>query len=216
MILAIYCSGDAGRDILNLVQKENKWEKIIFIDDVVDSREVCGVDVYRFAELESLRGNVEIAIGNGEPTNRKKLFEKIKDAGYPIATIVAKSANIQSGAQIGEGCILYDCVVATDAMIHANTVVGGGSAVGHGDVIGENCVIGARVFIAGNCQIGDLVYIAPGALLKDRIRVGDFAIISMGAVVLRNVKEKSIMIGNPAKRIGMNEIGKVFNMFELE
>lgn len=49
-------------------------------------------------------------------------------------------------------------------------------------------------------------------MLKDRIHIGKDSIIGLGAVVLRNVREKSIMIGNPAKKIGYNNERKVFGI----
>ena len=76
--------------------------------------------------------------------------------------------------------------------------------------------IGMNVFVSGGCNIEDSVYLAPGAMIRDKIHVHKSSIIGMGAVVLRNVRESAIMVGNPAKRIGVNENNKVFDMFGLD
>ena len=60
----------------------------------------------------------------------------------------------------------------------------------------------------------ECVYMAPGSMIKDRIHVGEQAIISLGAVILRNVKPKSIMMGNPAQKIGENTEGRVFKRMD--
>ena len=51
-------------------------------------------------------------------------------------------------------------------------------------------------------------------MTKDSIRIGKEAIISLGTVLLRNVRPRAIMVGNPARRIGENETGRVFGMFD--
>ena len=50
------------------------------------------------------------------------------------------------------------------------------------------------------------MYVGTGALIKNGtkenpIKIGDGAIIGMGAVVTKNVKSKSVVVGNPAKEI---------------
>ena len=75
-------------------------------------------------------------------------------------------------------------------------------------------MISSSGFIGGYTSIGNKVYLGPGAMVKDRITIGDSAILSLGAVALRNVRERAIMIGNPAKIIGYNTEDKVFGMFD--
>ncbi len=215
MTLAIYCSGDAGKDVLKLAQDNNRWEQIIFVDDVVDEKEVCGIPVYRFREMAEWAGDLEFAIANGEPKNRETLFNKVKSAGYKLATIISSKACIEKGTTIGEGCIIHDCHVGANTIIRENVVINGESSIGHHSVVGAHSVIAWHVFASGGCRIDDFVYIAPFAMLRDKIHIGKYAIISMGAVILRNVKEEAIMVGNPAKRIGKNEEHRVFNMFNL-
>lgn len=86
--------------------------------------------------------------------------------------------------------------------------------MGHDAAVGAHSYISANSFIGGLTKIGSCVYMAPGSMAKDRIKVGDNAIVSLGAVLLRNVRPKAIMVGNPAYRLGENEQGKVFGMFQ--
>jgi mannose-1-phosphate guanylyltransferase len=57
-------------------------------------------------------------------------------------------AVVMQGAEIGEGCILRDCVVAAGARIGAQTQVTGGAVLGEGVTIGADNVLthGVRVF----------------------------------------------------------------------
>ena len=77
----------------------------------------------------------------------------------------------------------------------------------------NNSVISNMCFLAGGTNIEENVYVGPGALLQNKICVGKYAIIGMGAVVLRSVKEGGIVMGNPAKIIGKNDEKTVFSRF---
>ncbi len=143
---------------------------------------------------------------------REVLYQKIKTAGYPMATILGLGCSVHPSSRIGEGCVLFDCIVSANVDIGANVFVFSKAGIGHDAVIGAHSVISALCFIGGHTEVGSRVYMAPGAMAKDRIRIGDDAILSLGAVALRRVKDKAIMIGNPAKKIGDNIDGKVFNI----
>lgn len=211
MILAIYCAGGLGREVIEFARSINRWENIIFVDDVTSEKVISDANVFRFLEVEQFRGNLEFVIANGEPAVREVLYHKIKDAGYPLGTLISPYCSILSKTEIGEGCILYDCVISTNVHIGANVLMNGKVLIGHDTVIGEHSVLSTLNFLGGDTYIGKRVYIAPGAMVKDRIHIGDDAIISLGAVVLRNVRAESIMIGNPARKLGNNEEKTVFH-----
>lgn len=214
MILAIYCAGGLGREMIALARSINRWEAILFVDDVVEQREIAGAMVLRFSEAERHRGNIEFVIANGEPKAREMLYQKIKAADYPMTTLIGAGCYILPDTEIGEGCVLYSGGISTGVKIACNSLINANVIIGHDTVISEHCVVSANCFIGGFTHIDKLVYVAPGALIKDRVHVASQAIISLGAVVLRNVREKAIMVGNPAKRIGYNTLGKVFNIFD--
>lgn len=210
MILAIYCAGGLGREVLELARAIGKWEQIVFVDDVTDRAEIYGAHVYRFDDVSSLCGQVEFVIANGEPAARKTLYMKVKSSGYPFASVVHPACNISETAQTGQGCILFPCRLYLSAYIGNNVLIEGGVNIGYDAVIGSHSLVNSMAFIGGYAWIGERVYIAPGALLRDRISVGDDAIVGMGAVVVRNVAAEAVVAGNPAKEIGKNMEKKVF------
>lgn len=214
MILAVYCAGGLGREVIELARSINRWEKIIFVDDVTDQKVVSGAEVFRFAEAEQFRGNLEFIIANGEPSAREALYNKVKSAGYPLATLISPCCSILPNTDIGDGCILYDCSISTNVHIGPNVLMNGNVRIGHDTTVGAHCVFSAFGFLGGDTHIGDRVYIGPGAMVKDRIHIGNDAIVSLGAVILRHVRPESIMIGNPAKRWGINTEKTVFHRFQ--
>lgn len=213
MTLAIYCAGGLGKEIIALARSVNVWNEIIFVDDITDADWHAGAKVFRFNDLRGYNDELEFIIANGEPAVRESLYNKIKGAGYKMATVCGPSCTIFPGATVGEGCVFLAGAISADVVIGPNVLFNGEVVVGHDTVIGAHSVLSHTCFIGGHTEVGDRVYLAPGSMVKDRIKIGDDAIISLGAIILRRVKERAIMLGNPAKRIGFNTEGKVFNMF---
>lgn len=214
MTLAIYCAGGLGKEVISLARYISRWDNIIFVDDVTEAEWHADAKVYRFEQLKDYPDEVEFVIASGEPAGREKLYHRIKEAGYPMATLYGPGCSVLPGTSIGEGCILYDSLISADVIIEPNVLLNNKVAIGHDVVIGIHSVCGFNSFIGGGTVIRSRSYIAPGAIIKDHIKIGEDTIISMGAVVLRDVKDKCIMIGNPAKKIGENERKKVFGMFD--
>lgn len=211
MTIAIYCAGGLGKELLGVVRQNSRWDSIIFVDDIMVSGEYKGHKVVPFNELKGQEDTVEFIIANGEPNAREALYNKVTEAGFGMATLYGDG--IFPGAKIGKGCILLNCLVSDDCVIEDNVYINSPVTIGHDSVVGAHSVISPFVFVGGKTIIGKKVYIAAGAMIKDRIKIADDSIIGMGAVIMRNVKSKAIMIGNPAKKIGENS-GGVFGMFD--
>ena len=71
-------------------------------------------------------------------------------------------------------------------------------------VIGENCTIGKGVVIGGRSGnpvvpiIGDSVLVGSNAVVIGPVKIGKGAQIGAGAVVVHDVPEYSVVVGNPA------------------
>ena len=214
MTLAIYCAGGLGKEVIGLARAVSRWDNIIFVDDVTETEYHADAKVYRFEQIKDYPDAVEFVIASGEPAGREKLYHRIKEAGYPMTTIYGLGCSVLPGTSIGEGCILYDSLISADVQIGPNVLLNTKVVIGHDAVICSHSVLGYNSFVGGGAVIESRSYVAPGAIIKDRITVGADSIISMGAVVLRNVSESSIMLGNPAEKVGKNELKRVFGMFE--
>ncbi len=213
MTLAIYCAGGLGKELIELARSLKQWESIVFVDDITDAETYRSATVYRFAEVAGIEDDVEFVIASGEPAVRRALYEKIKKSGYPMATVISPKAGIAPSSTIGEGCVLLDCGISEDVTVQENTYINTKVIIGHDVTVGRHSVISPNCFLGGKTRLEECVYMAPGAMAKESICIGKEAIVSLGAVLLRNVRPRAIMIGNPARRIGENETGRVFGMF---
>lgn len=100
----------------------------------------------------------------------------------------------------------------TGIQIPIGTNVGKGLVFGHfsciivngGAKIGENCTIYQGVTIGGmrgqgSPVIGNNVVIFAGAKIIGKVRVGDYAVIGVNAVVTKDVPDNAVVAGVPAK-----------------
>jgi len=93
-------------------------------------------------------------------------------------------------------------------------------AGGDNITIGKFCRIGYEVFMltnygsnllladdkkrrSGGIIIGDSVHIGWKVLIRGGVTIGDWAIVGMGAVVLKNVEPFHMVGGNPARDLGL-------------
>lgn len=96
----------------------------------------------------------------------------------------------------------YTCI---DKGALSTTIIGKGTKIGamvkiaHNCIIGESCFIGAQAFMGGSSVIGDRSWIAPGVMIRDQITIGEGSFCGLGAVVVKNVGNDELWVGNPAR-----------------
>ena len=212
MVLGIFGAGGSGKlavDFANRIDPAHeRWSDIIFIDDVVKEKKVYNISVYRSKEIFpniEWKNKLEILISLGSPEAREDIFHKVKEAGFHLATIIDPQACISPSLQCGEGVVICNSCIGSDTFIGDNTFVYEDAIIGHDVTIGTNTIISAKTFIAGHCIIGNRVFMAPASVMRDRLNIGDDCVISIGATLFKNMKAKTVAIGNPAKIIKRDE-----------
>ena len=99
--------------------------------------------------------------------------------------IMAPYSQLSPDVSIGDHCILY-----------ANSFVGHGSMLEPYVVVANNASIGGNVYIERGAHIGSNSSIIEG------ITIGEFSVVGIGSVVLKDVPPNTIVAGCPAKKIG--------------
>jgi serine O-acetyltransferase len=104
---------------------------------------------------------------------------------------IAPQATIGPGLYIGH---FGEVIVNGDAVLGNNINLSQGVTIG----------VAGRGERRGNPVIGDRVYVAPGAKLIGPVTVGDDVAIGANAVVTRDVADRAVVGGVPARVIGGN------------
>lgn len=217
MTLGIYGVGGVGREVLDMAlvinQSEKRWNEFIFIDDNRLDKPIHDLQVMPFSMVQTkyTPAEIEISIAIGEPDVKRSVLKRVDTSGYQLANLIHPTAYVAIGAKYGDGLILREgSRISSDAMVGRNVCFENYAILGHDGVMGDNCQISTFSAIAGNCKIGDCVYFGLGCCIKEGTAIGADSIIGMGAIVLRDVEENAVMMGNPARKIGNNDSKRVF------
>lgn len=107
-----------------------------------------------------------------------------KTAVVGLSTYIGKSSIVNALAKIGQGVILNtNCVVE------------------HECEIGDFVHIAPCATLAGNVKVGSRSFVGANSVCKQSISIGSSCIIGAGAVVVKNIPDNEVWIGNPAKKI---------------
>lgn len=83
--------------------------------------------------------------------------------------------------------------------IHRGAKIDDHVHVAHNVIVDEDAFVIACAELSGGARIGKRAWIAPGASLLPSVRIGDDAVVGLGAVVLRSVDCHATVVGNPAR-----------------
>ena len=205
--ICIIGTGGFGRETLTYLinSLSHTKKKIINIavfmvnDKYYNETEIMGIPVIREKEFDIKKYKVVVAIG--DPKKRKKVVKNLPK-NTEFTTIIDPSAIISDWVEIGEGSIIAAGVTLTcniklgkHAQLNLNTTIG------HDCVIKDYFTTAPATNISGNCKFGDSVYFGTNSSIREGITICDNVTIGMGAVVVKDINESGIYIGNPVKKL---------------
>ena len=136
--------------------------------------------------------------------NEKVMYEKIRSLNIPkekFYSIIDPNSIIPHGyCKIAKGVLIAplaqlspDTTISDNCMLLANSFVGHDTFLDHFAHLATNAVVGAHV------HVGKAVHIGSNATIRESVKIGDYSLIGAGAVVVSDVLENSIVVGNPAR-----------------
>jgi len=193
----IEAAESAGYSILGVLDMPEEVGKTIL------STKVIGTD----DDIPNYVDKAEFVITVGfikNPATRIKLYNKVKEAGGKLATVIASTAHVSKYAEIGEGTVvLHQAFVNADAKVGKNVILNNFVNIEHDAVIGNQCHISTGAMVNGGAEIAEGTFIGSQSVVNQGIKIKwGGAIIASLSVVNKDVLEKGIFAGNPIKKIG--------------
>ena len=182
----------AGYQILGVLDMPEDIGKEIL------STKVIGTD----DDIPSYVDKAEFVITVGfikNPAIRIKLYNRVKEAGGKLATIIASTAYVSKYASLGEGTVvMHHAFVNAGAKIGNNVILNTFTNIEHDAVIGNQCHISTGTMVNGDCKIGNNCFIGSQSVLANGITIGDDIVVGAGSLVRKSISIKGIYSGNPA------------------
>lgn len=207
--LIIVGAAGFGREVLQYVKHCNKvnpeWNIKGFIDDnqqALDGYE-CDYKIISSIKAYEVKEDDYFVVAIAITTVKKIIVDLLKQNKAKFASIIHPTAIIGDFCQIGEGLI-----VTPNAKVSPNVKIGNfvtllGSGIGHDANISDFCTITGNCSINGHVQLGEGAFIGSNSCIAPGKRVGEWAYVGMGSMVISNVKPNTKVMGNPAKRINL-------------
>jgi sugar O-acyltransferase (sialic acid O-acetyltransferase NeuD family) len=149
------------------------------------------------------RSNIEydaLIVGIGSNTIRCRLFTMMKAHGERFATAIHPAATIARGIQIGAGTVVCaGVVVNVCSTVGENVILNTACTVDHHNRIGNHAHIAPGVHLGGDVTIGTGSLIGIGATVMPQRRVGDWSVVSAGGLIHRDLPDRVVAAGNPAR-----------------
>lgn len=216
-LYGVYGAAGCGRSIMPVARQQLMAQgvdpvRLVFIDDVATEESINDQRVLAYDGFLNEGASdrfVAIAIADGEV--RELLAAKCSADQVSPWSVQAESVVVMDDVTIGDGALLSPFVTITSNIqigqyFHGNLY----SYVEHDCSIGDFVTFAPGVKCNGNVVVEDHAYIGAGAILRQGkpgspLRVGRGAVVGMGAVVLDDVPENAVVVGNPAKVIRLND-----------
>ena len=195
--------GQVVADIL--IHMSKGGSDIVPIGFVDDREELQGKSIFSLPVLGELDDIFNInhdalIVGIGDNVIRKKIYNKLCQAGEIFISAVHPKAIIGTGVHISEGCVICaGVVINTGTTIGQNVILNTSCSIDHHSTVKAHAHIAPGVHLGGEVVVGEGTLIGIGATILPQKCVGDWSIIGGGSVVTKNIGSKVLAVGVPVR-----------------
>lgn len=174
------------------------------IDDNPTVTSLLDYYVYHTLQQAEVGPNDQFIISIGNNRIRKKVAGKLN--GVKFTRAIHPAAVISPRSTIGEGTVVMANVsLNVHSAIGKHVILNTNCSIDHDCVVDDFAHISPNVALAGDVQVGEGTQIGIGASVKQGIRIGKWVMVGAGAVIIRDVPDYAVVVGNPGRVIKMNQ-----------
>ena len=205
--LIIVAAGSQAREFLQYAKDINAvkptWNIKGFIADGGD--DIYELTNHEYRILSSIaawqpKDNEEFVVAINAPERKRKVVQELQARGAHFATLIHPTAHIDDYSSYGQGLVMYPhATIGMNSTVGDFVTVSGGIA--HDNIIGDFVTLSGDATLSGHVTAGECAFFGAKSVVAPDIKIGKNAFICIGSVVIRNVRENTKVIGNPAKNI---------------
>lgn len=207
--IIIIGAGGHAKVIIDIILQRKKFfnDKLVvkgILDDIFceyEEKKIFGIPIIgKIDKILELPNNTYYIIAIGNNSIRKKIFQKYNGREY--ATLIHPKAVIAEEVTIGEGTVIMaGAIVNSHTRIGKHCILNTGSIVEHDNFIEDYVHISPGAVLCGGISVEEGTWIGANVVITHGMKIGKEVIIGAGAVVIKNIDNKNIVAGNPAKMI---------------
>jgi len=208
--IVIIGAGGLGREVLATLRACNEarreWDVLGFLDPdpKFTGSKVGGIPVHGGDGWCTTNSDPSVryvcAIGN--PRMRSRVVEKLSEMNCKFAAVVHPQVQVPESVQIGVGTVVMaGTQFTTDAKVGSHVVIYLNCSITHDVSIGDFCTIPPGCHLSGACSLETGVELGTGVSVLPRRRIGAWAVIGAGSVVIDDIPADSTAVGVPCRVI---------------
>lgn len=126
-------------------------------------------------------------------------FQIIKDNGYNRKIIHTGGVKLAKGVNVGDNVTICNSLFEDTSYIGERVMIDNNTYVGHNVYIGNDSVITSSVVLCGSTTIEANAWVGVNSSVLNRVTIGNNSKIGIGSVVTRDIEEKRLAYGVPAR-----------------
>lgn len=147
----------------------------------------------------NLRTDEDLIITIGDNTVRKKMAMLIR---HNFGFCISKYSICDKLIKIGKGSvILHGAIVQRNTIIGEHVILNTASSIDHDCILNDFVHISPGARLGGGVSIGEGTHIGINASVIPNLNIGKWCIIGAGAVIINDIPDFSVVVGNPGKVI---------------
>ncbi len=163
--------------------------------------QILGDDNAAFRQVAKF-SKYPVVISPDQPSLRMEIVSKYMSAGYQFCNLISPSALISKSVKYGNGIVIQCGVnISSNVNIGDFTKLNTYSNLMHDVEIGSYCTVAPNAVLLGRVKVGNMVYVGANATILPNLDLGDGSLIGAGSVVTKNIGERIICAGNPAREL---------------
>lgn len=208
----VWGAGGHGKVVVDALLAADTCDLIGIVDDdhTKTGAKILGVPVLDFSggltEFANRATFDGIIVAIGDNYTRGEKFHEILELGMTPLTVVHPTAHISTFAKIGRGAmVLAHATINPGTILEDNVCVNTSASVDHDNRLEHSCHILPNATLAGGVRIGEYAYVGSGAVVIPNLTVHKFSYLGAGAVAIKDVPEGVVSAGNPAAQIRLQD-----------
>jgi len=198
--IMLYGASGHGKVILDILKSVSK-DVFCILDDAPKTGIISGIKVINTSQFE-IHQDDQIILSIGNNNIRKKITSRLN---CNFAKAIHHTSIISNEAFIEEGTVVMaNVTINPDSKIGKHCIINTGAIIEHDCIIEDFVHISPGVALAGNVFVGEGTHIGINATVIQGIKIGKWATIGAGSVVIKDIPDYAVVVGNPGKIIKYN------------